>query len=72
MLVPFYLASRIAKSGAVKPFLTLLASLLVFTLVVRILVAATYALAYALSLGAPRFQVEGGGVVGDGVTPLEG
>jgi len=72
LLVPFYLAMRIAKLGAAKPFLTLLASLSVFTLLVRLLVAATYGLAYKLSLGAPRFQAEGGGVVGDGVTPLEG
>jgi len=72
LLVPFYLASRIAKAGAVKPFLTLLASLSVFTLAVRILVAATYSLAYALSWEAPRFQLAGGGVVGEGVTPLEG
>ena len=72
LLVPFYLATRIAKSGAAKPFLTLLASLSVFTLLARVLVAATYSLAYAMSWGAPRFQVEGGGVVGEGVTPLEG
>lgn len=72
LLVPFYLAILIAKSGAVKPFLTLLASLAVFTLVVRILVAATYSLAYALSWEASRFQLAGGGVVGEGVTPPEG
>ncbi len=72
LLVPFYLASRIAKAGAAKPFLNLLASLSVFTLAVRILVAATYSLAYALSWEAPRFQLAGGGVVGEGVTPLEG
>ena len=72
LLVPFYLASRIAKASAAKPFLTLLASLSVFTLAVRILVAATYSLAYALSWEAPRFQLGGGGVVGEGVTPLEG
>ena len=72
LLVPFYLATRIAKSGAAKPFLTLFASLSVFTLLVRVLVAPTYALAYAMSWTAPRFQLEGGGVVGEGVTPLQG
>ncbi len=72
LLVPFYLAIRIAKSGAGKPFLTLLASLAVFTLAARILVAATYSLAYALSWEASRFQLAGGGVVGEEVTPLEG
>ena len=72
LLVPFYLAARIAKSAAAKPFLTLLASLSVFTLLVRVIVAVTYAMAYAMSWTAPRFQLAGGGVVGDGVTPLEG
>ena len=72
LIVPFYLASRIAKAGATKPFLVLLVSLSVFTLAVRIVVAATYSLAYALSWEAPRFQLAGGGVVGEGVTPLEG
>ena len=72
LLVPFYFASRIAKSRETKPFLKLLASLSVFTVVTRLLLAPVYSLAYALSWDAPRFALENGGVVGEGVTPLQG
>ncbi|MDA2926004.1 hypothetical protein MYX78_02030 [Acidobacteria bacterium AH-259-G07] len=36
------------------------------------MIFATYCLAYVYSWSAPRFSVEGGGVVGEGVTPLQG
>ena len=71
-LVPFYFASRIAKSNEPKPYLSLLKTLAVFALISRILVAPTYWLAYALSWTAPRFSLELGGVVGPDVSALEG
>ena len=72
VVFPFYFAVQIAKSGDAKPFLTLLKTLGVFVVLSRVLVALTYMAAYALSWRAPRFLVEGGGVVGEGVTPLSG
>ena len=72
LLIPFYFAVKIAKSGEAKHFVTLVKTLAVFVLLSRILVALTYMAAFALSWSAPRFLVENGGVVGEGVTPIEG
>ncbi len=72
LIIPFYFAVKIATSGAAKPFVTLLKTLAVFVLLSRILIALTYMIAFAFSWSAPRFLVENGGVVGEGVTPVEG
>lgn len=71
-IVPFYFAFRIAGSSEPKPYVALLKTLLLFVLLTRVLVAPTYWLAYAFSWEAPRFALEQGGVVGDGVTALQG
>ena len=72
LLIPFYFAVKITKSGEAKPFVTLLKTLAVFVLLSRILIALTYMIAFALSWSAPRFLVVNGGVVGEGITPVEG
>ena len=72
LLVPFYFAVKITSSGDAKPFVALLKTLLAFVFPSRILIALTYMAAFALSWSAPRFLVDNGGVVGDGVSPVEG
>ena len=72
LFIPFYFAVKIAKSREAKHFITLVKTLAVFVLLSRILVALTYMAAFAFSWSAPRFLVENGGVVGEGVMPVEG
>ena len=72
LLIPFYFAVKIANSGEAKPFVTLVKTLAGFVFLSRVLVALTYMAAFALSWSAPRFLLENGGVVGEGVTPVEG
>ncbi len=72
LLIPFYFAVKITKSGEAKPFVAFLKTLAVFVLLIRILVALTYTAAFALSWSAPRFLVEHGGVIGEGITAVEG
>ena len=72
LVLPFYFASRIAGSSEPRPYLALFKNVGLFALATRVLVMPTYWLAYALSWTAPRFSLEGGGVVGEGVTPLMG
>ena len=71
-IVPFYFAARIAKSGGPKPFQALFKKLLLFSVYTRLMVMPTYWLAYGLGWAAPRFSLAMGGVVGEGVTPLQG
>jgi hypothetical protein len=71
-IVPFYFAVGVAKSGEPKPYKLLFKKLLLFGVYTRLMVMPTYWLAYALQWEAPRFSLALGGVVGDGVTPLQG
>lgn len=71
-IVPFYFAARIAKSGDPKPFRVLFKKLLLFSIYTRLMVMPAYWLAYAFEWAAPRFSLAMGGVVGEGVTPLQG
>lgn len=71
-LVPIYFALRISRSGEPRRYLALLKKLLLFTAYTRLMVLPTYWLAYALQWIAPRFSLKMGGVVGEGVTPLQG
>ncbi len=71
-IIPVYFAFRIAGSGESKPFLILLKGLVLYTTYTRLMVLPTYWLAYALQWGAVRFSLNMGGVVGEGVTPLNG
>ena len=71
-LVPFYFASAILRSGNVRPYLELLINIFWFSLCTRLMVLPTYWLAYAFQWPAARFRLDAGGVVGEGVTPLQG
>jgi hypothetical protein len=71
-IVPFYFASVIAKGGVARPYLELCKKLFFFSLYTRLMVLPTYWLAYAFQWSAIRFRLDAGGVVGEGVTPLQG
>ena len=71
-IVPFYFVSAIVRNGNTRPYLDLLKSLFVFSLFTRLMVLPTYWLAYAFQWPAMRFRLDAGGVVGEGVTPLQG
>ena len=64
LLVPIYLGLRIAGAGGSRPFKDLFMAIFLFTLFTRLIVFATYVLAYPLGWSAARFSVEGGGGVG--------
>ena len=64
LLVPLYLGFRIAAAGGSSPFKDLFLAVFFFTLYTRLMVMATYMLAYSLGWSASRFSVEGGGGVG--------
>ena len=64
LLVPIYLGVRIAAAGSSRPFKDLFTAVFFFTLYLRLMVFATYVLAYPLAWSALRFSVEGGGGVG--------
>ena len=71
-IAPFYFVSVILKGGFARPYLGLFKSLLWFSVFTRLMVIPTYWLAYAFQWSAMRFQLDAGGVVGEGVTPLFG
>jgi len=71
-IVPFYFVSAIVRNGNTRPYLDLLKSLFAFSLFTRLMVLPTYWLAYAFQWPAMRFRLDAGGVVGEGVTPLQG
>jgi hypothetical protein len=71
-IVPFYFASVIVRGGFSRPYLELFKNLLWFSVFTRLMVIPTYWLAYLFQWPALRFQLDAGGVVGEGVTPLFG
>jgi hypothetical protein len=71
-IVPFHFAVRIDKDGESKPYRALFKNLVLYSTYTRLMVMPTYWLAYALQWAAPRFSLEMGGVVGGGVTALQG
>jgi hypothetical protein len=71
-IVPFYFAFRISATGEPKPYRALLKNLFLFSLYTRLMIMPTYWLAYAFKWTAPRFGLQMGGVVGDGVSPFQG
>ncbi len=71
-IVPFYFVSAIVKNGSTRPYLELLGNLFAFSLTTRLMVLPTYWLAYAFQWPAVRFRLDAGGVVGEGVTALQG
>ena len=72
LIAPLYFAFRIAKSDVPRPYLTLLKNTALFTVLARAMVIPTYWLAYMYQWPQGRFSVAQGGVVGPGVTPLQG
>lgn len=72
ILAPIYLALKIADAGLSKPFWALIQATLFFTVPVRLVVAVTYALAYAFQWSASRFSAAAGGPVGGSASPLAG
>ncbi len=72
MILPVIFGMQIIKHGDPAPFQSLFVHVLLFGVYTRIMVAITYMLAYALHWTAPRFLLERGGNVGEGVTPIQG
>ncbi|KAA3656478.1 MAG: hypothetical protein DWQ10_15295 [Calditrichaeota bacterium] len=71
-LVPIYFALEIKKSGSDTPYKSLFATLGFFAIYTRLMVFVTYMLAWWLQWPAPRFSLDQGGVVGEGVSALQG
>jgi len=67
---PLLFALRIAAAGGA--FKELFRALFFFALYTRLMVMATYMLAYLFQWQAPRFSLAMGGNVGPGITPLAG
>lgn len=72
LLVPVYFGLVLANSTELPRFVTLAKLVVLYSLCTRMMVLASYSLAYAFQWSATRFSVEGGGVVGVGVTTLQG
>ncbi|MDQ7063662.1 MAG: hypothetical protein Q9P90_05370 [candidate division KSB1 bacterium] len=72
LILPVVFGLQIVKHGDPSPFKSLFVHVLLFGVYTRIMVAVTYMLAYAFQWSAPRFTLERGGNVGEGVTPLQG
>ena len=71
-LIPIYLAIGVAASGEAHPYKALIKFIVIYGVCVRLMVAVSYSLAYVFQWSAFRFSTEGGGVVGEGVTALQG
>ena len=72
VVAPLYFATRIAKSGVAKPYVTLLKTTALFAALARSMVIPIYWLAYTYQWPQSRFSVAGGGNVGPGVGPFMG
>ena len=72
LIIPMYLAVRIAGAGVAHPYRTLLKNVGIYAAITRFMVIVTYWLAYIFQWPEGRFSVEQGGVVGEGVGPLRG
>ncbi len=72
LLIPIYLGLTLAKNKDLPPFVTLTKLVVLYALCTRLMVLVSYSMAYLFQWSAPRFSVEGGGVVGEGVAPLQG
>lgn len=72
LVVTIVFAVRIVGSADPHPFKSLFKNVLAFAVITRLMVMPTYWLAYLLQWTAPRFSAQGGGVVGEGISPLFG
>ena len=71
-LVPVFFGLEIARHRDPSPLKSLFVHVLLFGVYTRLMVAITYMMAYAWQWTSPRFLVERGGTVGEGISPLEG
>ena len=71
IIFPLYFAARIGGSHVPHPYLTLLKTITIYSLLVRAMVMVTYWLAYVYQWPQSRFSVEAGGVVGEGIGPMQ-
>ena len=72
LVFPVLFALRIAASGEPGPFKTLFKTLLLFGVYTRLMVMASYMLAFLFKWQAPRFSLKMGGNVGPDVSALQG
>ena len=72
VLAPFYLAYQIQASGSDRPYRALFKDLFLYTLYTRLMVLATYWMAYLWQWRSPRFLITQGGNVGEGIDPFQG
>ncbi len=68
LICPIYFAVRIAGSGDAHPYRTHFKTTALYTALCRGMIIPTYWLAYHFQWTAPRFQLDNGGVVGEGST----
>ena len=71
-VMPVFFASALVAAGDAAIYKNLAITIVKFTLVTRVVVALTYIAAYNFQWTAPRFSVQRGGSVGEGVTALQG
>ncbi len=72
LVFPVLFALRIAADGDSGPFKALFKALVLFAVYTRLMVMATYMVAYLLKWQAPRFSIKMGGNVGPEVGGLQG
>ena len=72
LLMPVYFALRVAMDTPPRPYIRLFQLSALFVFFSRLMIMVTYSLAYVFNWSARRFSVEGGGVVGEGISALEG
>ncbi len=72
IIAPFYFGLAIATTVGTGRFKVLFRNVFLYSVSTRLMVAATYSLAYAFQWTAPRFSTAAVGVVGEGVTPFNG
>ncbi len=68
--VGVYFGVGVAASREAHPYKALVKLIVLYGVCARLMVAVSYSLAYVFGWSAPRFS--GGGVVGEGVTALQG
>jgi hypothetical protein len=71
LIFPLYFAARIGGSHLPHPYQTLLKTITIYSLLVRGMIMVTYWLAYFYQWPQSRFSVDAGGVVGEGIGPLQ-
>jgi len=72
LLMPVYFGVVLANNKNLSPFVTLSKVVILYSLCTRLMVLMSYSMAYVFQWSAQRFSIEGGGVVGEGVTPFQG